>query len=528
MSRAQHVLAHASSPSRRRTISRRQGRILALAAVLGAPALHAQASTDPARELDAYVAKAVRDWNVAGLAIAVVHDNRIVFAKGYGVREIHQPATVDTQTLFAIASTTKALTVAALGMLVDEGKVRWDDPVTKFLPGFEMYDPWVTREITVRDLLTHRAGLPSTDFLWTSGDTSRREIMHRVRFAPPSYSFRAGYTYQNVMFLVAGMVVEAASGMTWDDFIRTRLFGPLDMSRSVTSLREAQTKTDRASPHWIDGDSLRVIQNSTADGIGPAGGVWSSVADMAKWVRFLLDTGRVNGRPLLRPDTWAEIFRPQQVIPSGGRGSPPVRLSQPHFRTYGLGWFQQDYRGHQVDFHTGSLNGMIAINGLIRDAGLGVYILGNTDHAELRHALMFKVFDLFLGYPPRDWSSELLALYRADDARADSARLRADARRVPDTHPSLPLDRYAGTFADSLYGTVRVTLENGALRLHVGVSQDGTLEHWQFDTFHARWDDWWRGFSTVSFIVEPNGSPDRLEIGGHTLRRTGGGRSAPR
>jgi CubicO group peptidase (beta-lactamase class C family) len=491
--------------------------VLALAS--GARALPAQAPSDAARQLDAYVAKAVKDWNVAGLAIAVVWHDRVVFAKGYGVREIHEPAPVDTQTLFAIASTSKAMTVAALGMLVDEGKLRWDDPVTKYLPEFEMYDPWVTRELTVRDLLTHRAGLPSTDFLWTSGDTSRREIMHRVRFAPPSYSFRAGYTYQNVMFLVAGMVVEAASGMTWDDFIRTRLFAPLAMSRSVTSLREAQTQSDVASPHWIDGDSLRVIGNSTADGIGPAGGVWSSVADMAKWVRFLLDTGRVKGRSLLSQPTWEEIFRPQQVIPSGGRGSPPVRLSQPHWRTYGLGWFQQDYRGHQVDFHTGSLNGMIAIAGLIREAGLGVYVLGNTDHRELRHALMLKVFDLFLGYPARDWSSELLALYEADDARADSARQRAEARRVPDTHPSLPLERYAGTFADSLYGTVRVTAEDGSLRLHVGASQDGTLEHWQFDTFHARWDDWWRGASTVSFIVEPSGSPDRLEIGGHTLRR---------
>ncbi len=322
-----------------------------------------------------------------------------------------------------------------------------------------------------------------------------------------------------MLYSVAGKVVEAASGIPWDDFIATRIFAPLDMTRSVTSLAVASTRSNVASPHWISGDSLRVIRNSQADGIGPAGSVWSSAADMAKWVRFLLDTGRVNGRPLLRPQTWAELFRPQQVIPGGGEGSPPVRLSRPHWRTYAFGWFQQDYQGREVDFHTGSLNGMIAIIGLIRDEGLGVYILGNTDHAELRHALMFKVFDLYLGLPTRDWSADLLALYRADEARADSAARRAEARHLTGTTPSLPTDRYTGTFVDSLYGRVVVTLERDSLRLRISSTQAATLEHWQFDAFRARWDDWWRGRSTVSFLVEPNGSPDRLEIGGHTLRR---------
>jgi hypothetical protein len=236
-------------------------------------------------------------------------------------------------------------------------------------------------------------------------------------------------------------------------------------------------------------------------------------------VRFLLDTGRVNGRPLLQPRTWAELFRPHTILPGGGQGSPIVRLSRPHFRTYGLGWFQQDYQGRQVDFHTGSLNGMIAMNGLIREEGLGVYMLGNTDHAELRHALMFKVFDLYLGLPSRDWSSELLALYRADEARSDSARQRNEARRVQGTRPSLPIEQYAGTYVDSLYGAVTVTVDEGALRLRRSRAQAGILEHWQFDTFRARWDDWWRGRSTVTFVIGPDGTVDRLETAGHTLRK---------
>ena len=179
---------------------------------------------DKIRELDAYFAKAAKDWNVPGLAIGIVHKGQLIFAKGYGVRDARTKEPVDTQTTFAIASTTKALTSAALGMLVDEGKVRWDDPVTKYLPSFEMFDPWMTREVTVRDLITHRGGLPNADYLWSSGDNSRSEVIRRIRFIKPSYSFRAGYVYHNVMYTAAGAVIEAVSGMTWDEFIRTRIF----------------------------------------------------------------------------------------------------------------------------------------------------------------------------------------------------------------------------------------------------------------------------------------------------------------
>jgi CubicO group peptidase (beta-lactamase class C family) len=486
--------------------------------LIGSPvAAQANGDRDMVRELDAYFAKAARDWNVPGLAIAIVHHGQLVFAKGYGVRDARSKEPVDTQTTFAIASTTKAFTSAALGMLVDEGKVRWDDPVTKYLPSFEMYDPWITREVTVRDLITHRGGLPNADYLWTSGDNSRTEVIRRIRFIKPSYSFRAGQVYHNVMYTAAGAVIEAVSGMTWDEFIRTRIFQPLGMTRSVTTLDEAYTKPNHAEPHLMDGDTLRVSGNSFSDGIGPAGSVWSSVADMSKWVKFLLDTGRVNGKPLLTPETWAQLFRPATILPLGN--TPGVRMSKPHFRSYALGWFQQDYQGRQVDYHTGSLTGMIAINGMIREEGIGVYILGNTD-TEIRHALMWKVFDTFLGLPPRDWSTEMLAMYKADEAR-DSANARPRNERIVGTRPSLPLEQYAGTFADpdSAYGKVTITSENGALRYHLSSRMVGTLEHWQYDTFRVVWDDWWRGRSTVSFVVGPNGNADRLEFGNFSLHR---------
>ena len=474
---------------------------------------------DIVKALDPYVAKAVKDWNLPGLAIAVVHQGRLVFAKGYGLRDVGKPEAVDTQTIFAIASTTKAITAAALGMLVDEGKVRWDDPVIKHVPTFQMQDPWATRETTVRDLITHRGGLPNADYLWTGGDNTREEVIRRIRFIPPAYSFRGGYVYHNVMYTVAGAVIEAASGMSWDDFVRRRIFEPLGMSRSVTTLADAVTRDNRAMPHGTVGDTLKVSGNSTADGIGPAGSVWSSVADMSKWVRFMLDTGRVNGKPLLTPETWAELFKPATILPPWtGTSAPQLRLAKPHFRTYALGWFQQDYLGRQVDFHTGSLTGMTAINGLIREEGIGVYIITNTS-SEIRHALMFKVFDMFLGQPSRDWSGEMLALSRADQARQDSVAARNRRVRAEGTKPSLGLEKYAGTYVDSLFGKVVVTMENGALRYRSSSTQAGTLEHWQYDSFQVAWDDWWRGRSTITFGVGPNGTVDRVDASGFTLRR---------
>ena len=498
-------------------------RSIALLSVLPAiAAAQGNGDRDKVRELDAYFAKAAKEWNVPGLAIGIVHKGQLVFAKGYGVRDVSTKAPVDTQTIFAIASTTKAITAAALGMLVDEGKVRWDDPVTKYVPTFQMYDPWATREATVRDLITHRGGLPNADNLWTHGDNSREEVIRRIRFIKPTYSFRGGYVYHNVMYTVAGAVIEAVSGMTWDDFLRQRIFQPLGMTRSVTTLAEAKTKDNRAEPHGRQNDTLRVSGNSLADGIGPAGSVWSSVADMSRWVKFLLDSGKVNGKPLLTPQTWAELFKPVTILPPWNSNSAPqLRMSKPHFRSYALGWFQQDYMGRQVDFHTGSLTGMIAINGLIREEGIGVYIISNT-RSEIRHPLMFKVFDTFLGAPARDWSGEMLALQRTDDARdSTNAASRPQNQRVEGTKPSLALEKYAGTFMDpdSIYAPVTITSEDGVLRYRLGSTQAGTLEHWQYDSFRVLWDDWWRGRSTITFTVGPNGNADRLDAGNVELRR---------
>ena len=489
---------------------------LALASV----ALAQRPAADPVRELDAYTAQAVKDWGAVGLAIAVVKDGRVVFEKGYGIRELGKPDLVDTTTLFAIGSTTKAMTAAAIGMLVDDGKVRWDDPVTNYLPSFQLKDPWATREITVRDLLTHRAGLPNADYLWYGTNNSTAEILRRVRYIEPAYSPRSSFIYQNVMYAAAGQVVATASGMPWEEFVKTRIFTPLHMTGTVPLLSRAGSMPNVATPHDRIDDTMRVIRNASVDGVASAGSVWSSVADMSKWVRFILDSGRVDGKRLLKPETFAELLEPQTMVPPD-EFYPTARLTRPHWTTYGLGWFQQDYNGRAVDFHTGSIDGMVAIIGLIPDERLGVYVLANADHVEARHALMLKVFDLWGPTPAkgRDWSSELRTLYGNARTQATLASKAAEAKRVTGTKPSLPLARYAGAYADSLFGEATVTAAGDSLRLKVG-TLEGTLEHWQYDTFRIRWDNRWQGTDLLTFVLGRDGAPSRVEIGRRSFGRT--------
>ena len=464
----------------------------------------------PLAGFDAYVAKAVAGWRTPGLAIAVVKDGQVVFSKGYGVRELGKPEAVDTHTLFAIGSTTKAMTAALVGILVEEKKLGWDDKVIKHLPWFQVKDPYLTREITVRDLLTHRAGLGSVDFLWYGQTNTSREILERLRFVEPSYSLRSSFMYQNVMYAAAGVVVEAVSGRSWPDMIRSRIFDPLGMSESITTAASLARQPNVATPHDIVDGQLRVIANLSVDGVAPAGAIWSSVHDMSKWMQMLLDGGRTPTGVLLKPDTIHELFTPQTLV-TVDEFYPTAALTRPHWTTYGLGWFQQDYRGHAIDYHTGSIDGMVAIHGLIRDERLGVYILANGDHAELRHALMWNVFDRFTGAGGRDWSAELMKLYADRRAEADAKQKAEEDKRVAKTSPSLPLARYTGIYSDPLHGDIAVTLDGGRLRARYGTAFDGPLEHWHYDTFRAKWDAAWHGTTLLTFALDADGQPSGLD-----------------
>ena len=467
--------------------------------------------------LDKYVEASRQQWQVPGLSIVVVQDGKVLLSKGYGVRELGKSEPVTSETLFGAMSTTKAMTVAALAILVDEGKLNWDDKVIKHLPGFRLGDPYVTNELRVRDLLTHNAGLGNADFLWAwTPELPSAEILNRMQFANPEYSLRSSFLYQNIMYLVAGQVLEKVSGMSWERFISERLFAPLGMKNTFPNLALSSSYSNRSRAHFEIKGKIQMIPETAADSVAPAGAVWSTADDIAKWVNFLLG----GGKELLKPATLNELFKPQVIVPPGGF-YPTRAITKPHWMTYGLGWFQHDYRGEMVNFHTGSLAGRTAIVGLLRDKKLGVYIFGNLDHAEARHALMYKVFDLFaFNDNSRDWSAEFKTLY--DKIKADGAKREAEtkAKRMPDTKPGLPLSAYAGRYSSPFYGTIEITLADGKLKAVFSPDLSAELGHWQFDTFMATWNKSWWDESLVAFQLSPvAGEVESLNIDGAVLTR---------
>jgi CubicO group peptidase (beta-lactamase class C family) len=484
----------------------------ALAFVLISPR-EMPAQAPPLHGIDAYITEAMREWEVPGLAIAVIKDDSVVFAKGYGVRELGQPGRVDERTLFAIASTTKAFTVAALGMLVDEGTLEWDDPVTDHLPGFQLHDPYVTRELTIRDLLTHRSGLTRGDRLWLSSENDREEILRRVRYLEPSSSFRSRYGYNNNMFIAAGEVVAAASGMSWDDFVRERIFQPLGMTASSTSIVDLRGRENVATPHTRIEGEVRPIAWHNYDNLGGAGSINSNVLEMAQWVRLQLGEGTYKGTKLLSPEVTREMHTPQTVI----RASAETKELYPetHFRAYGLGWFLQDHRGEKIVHHSGYVNNMRTQVGMIPEENLGVVVITNLSDSNLQAALMYRVFDAYLGgRAPRDWSADLLASRNEARAEAEARRDSVENARTLGTQPSLGLQGYEGTYVDSLYGEVTVTREDDGLVLRMGPEYTGDLVHWHYDTFRAVWRDPALGRTLITFTLDSSGEVDALRVDG--------------
>jgi CubicO group peptidase (beta-lactamase class C family) len=479
-----------------------------------------QAQTPEAKlvkDFDAYVEKSRKQYAVPGMAVTVVKDGNVLLKKGYGVRNINKADAVDDQTLFACASTTKAMTAVCMAMLVDEGKVNWNDPVIKHLPDFQLYDAYVTRELKIRDLFTHNSGVGNTDFLWGLMDITSDEVLSRMKQVEPSYSLRSSFIYQNIFYLYAGKVIEKISGSPWEVFIQKRIFDPLGMTRTYPHLTIVKD-VNQSSPHyWVDG-KITVIDRTNADAIGPAGSVWSCVHDMSKWAISMLDSSKYNGGRLLKPETWTELFKPQVIVPAN-EFYPTQQLTKPNWTTYSLGWFQQDYKGKKVNFHTGSLAGEIAIHSQLPDSKLSIYVFGNLDHAEVRHALMFKAFDVFALGGTRDWSSEFQVLYKNLGMQHELRQKTEDMQRISSTQPSLPLAAYTGKFTSPLYGEVMVTLTDQTLNLAMNNVVNANVTHWHYDTFSGWFDKRWWGKTKAQFILNPSGKANTLLFEGMEFNR---------
>ena len=482
--------------------------------LLSTAAIFAQVSF-PLPAFEQYIEKARQDWQTPGLAVGIVYKGEIIMAKGFGEKRLGSGQAVDGKTIFGIASTTKAMTAACMAMLVDEGKVKWDDPVIKHLPGFRIADPFITAELTIRDLFTHNGGMGNADYLWYGTDLNSKQIMEKLPLIEPAYSLRGGWIYQNIMYLIAGQVIEKVSGQPWETFVRERIFQPLGMHRSYSNQQMSMQEPNRSTPHFSVNGKVQTIEDASADGIAPAGAVWSCVEDMTKWLRFVLDSARVNGNRLLKADSYSEWLKPQSIVNKSGF-YPTASLTKPHWTTYALGWFQQDYRGRMVHFHTGSLDGTVAIIGLMPEENIGIYVLGNLDHTELRHALMYKAFDLAMGIADgADWNADFLKLYTSLRKDAAAKQQQQLAKRVSGTQPSLPQNAWTGTYENPLYGKVEMKIENGVLRAVSGDWLQMTLQHWHYDTYRGTYDKAWLDPAWVQLRMDKiSGQAAGMEIDG--------------
>lgn len=484
--------------------------ILAAAFLLIVGTLHAQ--QEPIQGLNDYIVKSMKEWETPGLAIAIVRNDSVIFAKGYGVRKLREGAPVTPRTIFAIASTTKAMTVACLGMLVDEKKLSWDDPVTKYLPWFQLYDPYVTRDLMVRDLLTHRSGLARGDMLWYLSPYSREEVLRRIRFLKPSWGFRSRYGYQNIMFIAAGQIIPSITGKTWDDFIKERLFSPLGMTRSSTSVSALQGMDDVATPHTEIDSTMQPIRWPNFDNVGPAGSVNSCVLDMAQWVRLNLNDGVYNGKRLISSDVIREIQTPQTVI----RLDSLDRVLWPsmHFAAYGFGWSLRDYLGRKLIQHDGALDGMRTRVVLVPEEKLGFVILFNSSNTSLHTSIAYWILDHELGGPVRDWSGELLKVAKEREQKSKAEEKKREDERAKGTKPSLALEKYVGTYENEMYGQAIVRQEDGRLVLDFNPSYVGDMDHWQYDTFRVLWRDKSLDKDFVTFTLGVDGAVELMKWDG--------------
>jgi CubicO group peptidase (beta-lactamase class C family) len=493
--------------------------ILAVTAVWPGAALgQAKNPPTPPPGLDAEAARILKAFEVPGMALAIVKNGRVVVAKGYGVRRLGEAAPVDGQTLFGIASNTKVFTATALGLLVEEGKIAWDAPVINYLPWFAMYDPFVTREITVRDLLVHRSGLGLGEgdlLFWPPSTYNRKEIVRRLRYMKPATSFRSAYAYDNLLYSVAGEVIEAVSGKIWEDFVMERILARVGMTRSNVRHSAAAGGGNVAATHAEVDGVVRIVKPSTNDNTNPAGGINSCAEDMAKWMLVLLGRGKLpDGTRLYSEKTWRELTTLVTPMPNP---DPPAELAalKTDFNGYALGLHVKEYRGLKVVTHTGGLAGYVSQVWLVPEAGLGVTVLTNQEAVQAFAALTMFVVDHYLGAPKTDWVDAYLKVRARNEARTAEAVRKAATARDATSKPSLALEKYAGTYRDAWYGDIEIAAESGKLvmRFTRTPALVGDLEHWEYDTFIVRWRERdLRADAYVTFALNPDGSIDQAKM----------------
>jgi CubicO group peptidase (beta-lactamase class C family) len=519
------IPAHEDLPDMRTLLATLALTLSLASAPAGAAAPEAPQARDDATlpsqldDFDAYVETVRRQFDVPGVAVAIIKDGKVVLERGYGVRELGKPASVDAHTMFAIASNTKAFTSAALSILADEKKLDLDDRVIDHLPWFRMSDAYVTGEMRVRDLLVHRSGLGlgAGDLLfWPATGYSTKEVVRRLRHVPLAGGFRSQYAYDNILYAVAQLLIEEASGMPYADFVRTRIFAPLGMDESRINSDALRPGDNIATGHAkFDFMDLRPVPAMSWSNNQAAGGIYSSVHDMAKWMRVQLDGGLFQDeggkeQRLFSAARHTAMWSLVTPVPIAEPSVPELAPARPQFAGYGEGWNLTDYRGRKLVWHTGGWPGMVSRVTLVPGEKLGVVVLTNQETSAAFHAITLRVLDAWLDAPRTDWSAAYAASVAKAQGKSDEDWKQHLAARDPASKPSLPLSGYAGTWRDPWYGDVAIELRGGKLQMRFGKTPQlaGDLEHWQHDTFIVRWHD--RGLNAdafVAFALDADGKP---------------------
>lgn len=499
---------------------------LPLAAGIAVLLAWATAGAAPPKGFDARVEALRQKIGSPAVSVAIVENGKVTLARAYGVKRLGGSDKADADTIFQLGSVTKAFTAAALATLVDDGKIKWDDKVIDHLPWFRMYDPWVTREITIRDLLVHRSGLGlgQGDLMMVPATTiSRKDAIARLRHLKPATSFRSAYAYDNVLYMVAGQLIEEVTGQPWETYVRDQLLRPAGMASAVTSEAERLSVANRAMPHSrmgeIHGSGPQEALdegNSTLGSNGnPAGAISASANDMARWLQVQLDGGRTAGagRALFSTVARDEMWKGVTPVPIAALPGELAGLT-PRFKLYALGWNVQDYRGRRIIQHGGGVLGGIATVVLIPEADTGFAIMINSQDSKLLSGLQYELIDHYLGQPKGDWPAAFNRFFTERLEKGAAVLAAAKQARPAASRPSLPLRGYAGAYADPWYGPLAISERDGGLYIDFKQTpgMTGPLEHWAHDTFVARFTHPHAEPAYVTFGFDASGRVERVTM----------------
>jgi CubicO group peptidase (beta-lactamase class C family) len=473
----------------------------------------------PIEGLDRHIEAVQREFEVPGLSVAIVKDGKIVLTQGYGIVKMGKPTQVNEKTLFPIASNTKGVTATALGILVDRGELQWDQPVIDHLPAFQLSNPYVTREFTVRDLLVHRSGLSlgAGDLLfWPPTSLTRKEIVQKLRYVPLTSSFRSRYAYDNVLYPVAGELIEAVSGMTWEDFLIRNIFQKVGMNRTRPIAKQANILRNRATPHARVNGKIQIVQPFDIDNVAPAGGIHSSAEEMAKWIKVLLNQGQLDdGTQLISRETVRELWTLVTPIPIGTQ-PPSLAAMQSNFLGYALGFAVRDYRGHKMVSHTGGLPGFLSQVTMLPKQKLGIVVLTNQESGYAFRSITHWILDHYLNISDTDWLAAFKESERNAQIRLKQTEEKIETSRDESSRPSLPLKEYADTYIDPWYGNIQISLtKQDRLQLEFSHTEmlKGELEHWQHDTFIVHWHlRELRADAYITFALNPEGTINHAKM----------------